>query len=63
VVFFLYYRKVDLDMEERTYKVMGRSGALNIAFGVISIVAGTAAGILLIISGAKLLQNRSKIMF
>ena len=63
MVFFLYYRKVDLDMEERTYKVMGRSGALNIAFGVISIVAGTAAGILLIISGAKLLQNRSKIMF
>ena len=50
-------------MEERTYKVMGRSGALNIAFGGISIVAGTAAGIFLIISGAKLLQNRSKIMF
>ncbi|MCR4902573.1 MAG: hypothetical protein K6A23_06925 [Butyrivibrio sp.] len=50
-------------MEEKTYKVMGNTGALNIAFGVIAIVAGTAAGVLLIISGAKLLQNRSKIIF
>ena len=49
-------------MNEKIYKVMGGAGALNIAFGVISIVAGIAAGVLLIISGAKLLGSRKKII-
>lgn len=50
-------------MEERTYKTMGGAGALNLAIGVIAIVAGVASGVLLIISGAKLLAGRSKIIF
>ena len=49
-------------MDEHTYKVLGTTGALNIAFGVISIVAGIDAGVLLIISGAKLLGSRKKII-
>ena len=49
-------------MDEHTYKVLGGTGALNIAFGVISIVAGIAAGVLLIISGAKILGSRKKII-
>ncbi len=49
-------------MDEQTYKVLGGTGALNIAFGVISIVAGLATGILLIISGAKLLGSRKKMI-
>ena len=47
-------------MEERIYKVMGGSGALNIAVGVAVLVAGVASGVLLLISGAKLLAGRSK---
>lgn len=50
-------------MEEKTYKVISRSGALNIALGVISIVAGVAGGVLLLISGARLLAAKSKILF
>lgn len=50
-------------MEEKTYKTMSRTGALNITFGVISVVAGIACGVLLIISGAKLLAGKSKILF
>ena len=50
-------------MEERTYKVMGGSGALNIAVGVVALVVGVATGGLLLISGAKLLAGRSKILF
>lgn len=42
---------------------MKGSGALNITLGILSIAAGTAAGVLLIISGAKLLSGKSKIMF
>ncbi|SFC41379.1 hypothetical protein [Butyrivibrio sp. YAB3001] len=49
-------------MDERTYKVMGNTGAINIAFGVIAIVAGIASGVLLIISGAKLLGSRKRVI-
>ena len=49
-------------MEEKVYKTLGETGAVNIAFGVISIVAGVATGVLLIISGAKLLAARRNII-
>lgn len=50
-------------MEEKLYRVMKRSGGANIAIGVITLVVGMAAGILLIVSGAKLLAGKSKILF
>ena len=50
-------------MDEHVYKVLGGSGALNIAFGIISIIVGVSTGVLLIISGAKLLGSRQKIIF
>ena len=49
-------------MNEKTYKLMGGAGALNIAFGIISIVVGIATGVLLIISGGKLLSGRKNII-
>lgn len=59
----LFGQKGRLDMEEKVYKVMGGSGAWNIALGVIAITVGIVSGVLLIISGAKLLANRTKIIF
>ncbi len=56
-------KRSELDMEEKTYKTMGGSGALNITIGVVTLVVGVAAGVLLIISGAKLLAGRNKIIF
>lgn len=50
-------------MEEKIYKTMRGSGALNIVVGVIVFVIGAASGVLLIISGAKLLSGKSKILF
>ncbi len=50
-------------MEEKTYKVMKGSGALNITVGIVILAAGIASGVLLIISGAKLLAHKSKILF
>jgi hypothetical protein len=50
-------------MEEKTYKLMGTTGGVNILFGILSIVLGTAAGVILIIGGAKLLSTRKKILF
>ncbi|MBQ1457584.1 hypothetical protein [Butyrivibrio fibrisolvens] len=50
-------------MEEKTYKLMGGTGAINITFGIVAIISGITAGVLLIVSGAKLLSGRKKILF
>lgn len=50
-------------MEEKVYKTMGRSGAWNIAIGVVLIVVGLAAGVVSIINGAKLIKDKSGIIF
>lgn len=50
-------------MEEKAYKTMRGSGALNIVLGVVALVVGVATGVLLIISGAKLIAGKSKILF
>ncbi len=50
-------------MEEKTYKTMNGAGALNIVLGIVAIVTGVATGVLLIISGAKLLAGKTKILF
>lgn len=55
--------KEGIGMEEKTYKTMSGAGAMNIAIGVVTLVAGVTSGILLIIGGAKLLAGRSKILF
>ena len=55
-------KKEKRSMNEHTYKVLGSTGALNIAFGVISIVFGIATGVLLIISGAKILGSRKNVI-
>ena len=50
-------------MEEKIYKIMRGAGALNIVLGVSSVVVGIAAGVLLIISGGKLISGKSRILF
>lgn len=50
-------------MEEKIFKTMGRVGAWNIAVGIVLIVIGLAAGVISIINGAKLMKDRSGIMF
>ena len=47
-------------MTEKTYKVMGLAGGANIAIGIISIVVGVTTGIILLVSGGKLLGAKSK---
>lgn len=49
-------------MNEKAYKTMGGTGAMNIAVGVIVLVVGITTGILAIIGGARLLAERSKIL-
>ena len=49
-------KKRGIKMDERIYKTMGRSGALSIVLGVTS-------GVMLLISGGRLLTGKSKILF
>ena len=48
---------------EKAYKTMQQTGAGNIALGIVMIVSGVTVGILAIISGARLLKNKSGITF
>ncbi|MBR4529674.1 MAG: hypothetical protein IKO80_05255 [Lachnospiraceae bacterium] len=50
-------------MEEQQYRLMGRSGGISMALGIVMVVFGIACGVLMIIEGAKLLVSRSKILF
>ena len=47
-------------MEEKIYKLMRGTGATTLAVGISILVTGVTAGILLIISGAKLLKHKDK---
>lgn len=48
-------------MEEKLYKLMRGVGAANLALGISVLIVGTTAGVLLIITGAKLLKNKGKV--
>lgn len=48
---------------ERVYKSMKHVGAGNIAIGIVILVMGISTGIVAIITGAKLLRDKSDITF
>lgn len=50
-------------MDEKIYKTMGSAGASTLAVGICVLAGGITAGTLLIVNGARLLKNKSKIMF
>ena len=47
----------------KIYKTMGSTGAASLAVGICVLTGGIAAGILLIVNGARLLKNRAKMIF
>lgn len=49
-------------MDEKIYRTMKGTGAMNIVLGIIAMVTGIVSGTLLIIGGAKLLSGKSKII-
>ena len=50
-------------MNEKAYKTMTQTGAGSIAIGIIVLVTGIVTGILCIVNGARLLKNKSDLMF
>lgn len=50
-------------MNEKTYKTMSVTGAGSIAIGIVMLVSGVVCGILSIVNGARLLKQKSDIIF
>lgn len=50
-------------MDEKTFRKMRSGGALSLVLGIFTVVAGVVSGVLLIISGAKLLGHRPENLF
>lgn len=48
---------------EKIYKTMQGAGVGNIVLGIVILLTGTAAGILLIISGSALMHQKRNITF
>ncbi len=48
---------------EKVYRSMNRTGVTNIVIGIIITLGSIAAGVLLIAGGAKLLKQKSSILF
>lgn len=49
-------------MDEKLYKAICFSGAANLIIGITILATGIASGVLLVISGAKLLKRKQKIL-
>ncbi len=52
-----------LNVEEKIYKTMGRTGSSNIAVGILVLVCGVVTGVLMIVTGANLLRKKGKVLF
>lgn len=50
-------------MNEKVYKTMVQCGAGSIAIGIVVLVTGITTGVLMLISGARLLKRKSEITF
>ncbi len=50
-------------MDEKLYKKMKKIGASNLVFGIVTLVFGITAGVILVIDGARLLAHKSENLF
>lgn len=50
-------------MNEKIYKTMSQRGAGSIVLGIVVLISGVASGILMLVSGARLLKRKSEITF
>ena len=50
-------------MDEKSYRRIKASGALNLVVGIMAVVFGVVSGILLIVNGGKLLAHKSETLF
>jgi uncharacterized membrane protein YqiK len=49
-------------MNEKVFKTVANTGIANLVMGIVIVVTGVTAGVLLIISGAKLIKSKEDLM-
>lgn len=49
-------------MNEKIYKTMSSTGACSLAVGIIVLTTGIVTGVMMIVSGARLLKKKSEIL-
>lgn len=49
-------------MNEKIYKTMSGSGACSLVLGIVILVTGISAGVMMIVNGARLLKRKSDIL-
>lgn len=50
-------------MGEKLYKTMKSVGAFNVVMGILLIVSGIVTGVMVITKGARLLRDKTEILF
>lgn len=50
-------------MNEKLFKTVANTGIWNLVMGIIIIVTGVTSGVLLLVSGAKLIKSKNEVMF
>lgn len=48
---------------EKTYKTLNTVGGGNIALGIVVLITGIVAGVLMIVNGGRLLKSKGDIIF
>ena len=49
-------------MNENLFKTVANSGIVNLVIGIVVIATGVASGVLLLISGARLIKSKDDLM-
>lgn len=50
-------------MNEKVFKTVANTGIANLVMGIVILVTGVTSGVLLLISGAKLMKSKDALMF
>lgn len=50
-------------MNQKVYETMKSTGVVNIVFGILTMVIGIGTGIVMVVTGARLLKRKSEVMF
>ncbi|MDO4321241.1 MAG: hypothetical protein Q4C61_01825 [Lachnospiraceae bacterium] len=49
-------------MNEKVFKTVANAGISNLVMGIVIIVTGVTSGVLLLVSGAKLIKSKDDLM-
>jgi hypothetical protein len=53
---------LEVSMNEKVFKTVANTGIANLVMGIVIIVTGVTSGVLLIISGAKLMKSKEDLI-